>query len=59
MPSCYNGHMAECGQGVSDAVKQMALELEREYDIQPLGEAEERPDGYYTVGHYTGRSVLG
>jgi hypothetical protein len=39
---------------VSDAVRDMALELMREEHIAPLGDAEQRPDGYYSVGHYTG-----
>ena len=47
--------MDESGHSVSDAVKEMALELEREYRIRPLGVGEDRSDGYYAVGHYTGR----
>jgi hypothetical protein len=45
------------GQLVSDAVKEMAQEFAREYQIRPLGENEQRPDGYYSVGHYTGRAL--
>lgn len=45
------------GQLVSDAVKEMAQELAREYQIRPLGENEQRPDGYYSVDHYTGRAL--
>jgi hypothetical protein len=44
-------------QPVSDAVKEMALELAREYDIRPLPEGERRPDGYYSVGIYTGGAL--
>jgi hypothetical protein len=44
-------------QPVSDAVKEMALELAREYGICPLPEGEQRPDGYYSVGIYTGGSL--
>lgn len=38
---------------VSDAVRDMALELVHEERIRPLGADEQRPDGYYSVGHYT------
>ena len=44
-------------QPVSDAVKEMALELAREYGIRPLPEGERRPDGYYSVGIYTGGAL--
>ena len=44
-------------QPVSDAVKEMALELAREYGIRPLPEGEQRPDGYYSVGIYTGGAL--
>jgi len=44
-------------QLVSDAVREMARELAREYNIPPLRPGEERPDGYYSVGHYTGKPV--
>ncbi|MEA2787358.1 MAG: hypothetical protein QOF71_3462 [Candidatus Eremiobacteraeota bacterium] len=44
-------------QPVSDAVRQMALELAREYDVRPLSEGEQRPDGYYSVGIYTGGAL--
>jgi hypothetical protein len=40
-------------QAVSDAVKEMALQLEQELGIRPLDD-EERADEAYTVGHYTG-----
>ena len=45
------------GQPVSDAVKEMAQQFAREYHIRPLGENEQRPDGYYSVDHYTGRAL--
>ena len=44
-------------QPVSDAVKDMALELAREYGIRPLPEGEQRPDGYYSVGIYSGGAL--
>jgi hypothetical protein len=44
-------------QPVSDAVKEMAQELAREYHIRPLGEDEQRPDGYYSVDHYFGGAL--
>ena len=44
-------------QPVSDAVKEMALELAREYGIRPLREGERRVDGYYSVGIYTGGAL--
>jgi hypothetical protein len=44
-------------QRVSDAVKEMALELAREYGVRPLPEGEQRPDGYYSVGIYTGGAL--
>ncbi|MDB5072074.1 MAG: hypothetical protein JWM87_3185 [Candidatus Eremiobacteraeota bacterium] len=45
-------------QPVSDAVKEMALQLEREFGIRPLGADEERADDAYAVGHYTGSPKL-
>lgn len=45
------------GRLVSDAVKEMAQELAREYNIRPLGENEQRPDGYYSVDHYFGGAL--
>jgi hypothetical protein len=44
-------------QPVSDAVKEMALELAREYGIRPFAEGEQAPDGYYSVGIYTGGAL--
>lgn len=44
-------------QPVSDAVRAMALQLEQEFGIRPLGD-EDRADEAYTVGHYTGSSGL-
>ena len=44
-------------QPVSDAVKEMALELAREYGIRPLPEGKQPPDGYYSVGIYTGGAL--
>jgi len=46
-------------QLVSDAVREMAEELAREYKIPPLRPGEVRPDGWYSVDHYTGRPVKG
>jgi hypothetical protein len=43
---------------VSDAVREMALELVREERIRPLGSDEQRPDGYYSVGHYTNLRMI-
>jgi hypothetical protein len=40
---------------VSEPVHEMALELMQEQHIQPLAAGEQRPDGYYSVGHYTGK----
>jgi hypothetical protein len=51
--------MTESSPTVSDAVKEMALDLEREYHIRPLEADEERPADYYSVGHYTGRGYSG
>jgi hypothetical protein len=45
------------GQLVSDAVKEMAQEFAREYQIRPLAENEQRPDGYYSVDHYFGGAL--
>lgn len=44
-------------RGLSQAVKDMALELERYYGIRPLEDGERRPDGYYTPHHYTARGL--
>jgi hypothetical protein len=44
-------------QPVSDPVKEMAVELAREYGIRPLAEGEQPPDGYYSVGIYTGGAL--
>jgi hypothetical protein len=44
-------------QHVSDAVKEMAQELAREYHIRPLGDEEQRPDHYYSVDHYFGGAL--
>jgi hypothetical protein len=44
-------------QSVSDPVKEMALQLAREYGIRPLAEGEQPPDGYYSVGIYTGGAL--
>ena len=43
---------------VSEDVKAMARELEREFGLRPLEPSEERPDAYYWIGHYTGRGAL-
>ena len=37
-------------QPVSDDFKKLGHELEREFDIRPLGETNSVPDGYYSVG---------
>jgi hypothetical protein len=44
-------------QAVSDAVKEMGLELAQEYGIRALPVGEQRPDGYYSVGIYTGGAL--
>jgi hypothetical protein len=44
-------------QRVSDDFKTLGQELERELDIRPLGENEQRPDGYYSVDHYLGGAL--
>jgi hypothetical protein len=44
-------------QPVSDDFKTLGQELERELNIRPLGENEQRPDGYYSVDHYLGGAL--
>jgi hypothetical protein len=49
---------AQDSQPVSDAVKAMALGLEQEFGIRPLGIDEDRDEDAYIVGHYTGARAL-
>ncbi len=44
-------------QPVSDDFQALGQELEREFNIRPLDENEQRPDGYYSVDHYFGGSL--
>lgn len=48
---------ADAGWGISKAMKEMGLDLEWEYGIEPLREGEHRPDGYYTTNAYTERGM--
>jgi len=51
-------NMGEPAHSVSQDVRAMAQELEREFGLRPLEPGEERPDAYYWIGHYTGRGAL-
>ena len=44
-------------QPVSDELKALGHKLEQEFNIRPLREDEQRPDGYYSVDHYLGGAL--
>jgi hypothetical protein len=48
---------ADEGWVIPESLKQLGVDLEREYGIKPLREGEERPDGYYTPNHYTSHGL--
>jgi small subunit ribosomal protein S15 len=43
---------------LSDAMKRIGLELADEQGVQKLAPGERRPDGYFTVDHFTGRTSV-
>jgi hypothetical protein len=55
MPHRYRTQRSRL-RGPSPALKALGRQIEAEYGIQPLGPGERRPDGYYLVDHFTGRS---
>lgn len=43
-------------RGPSEALKQLGKKIAKQDGIKPLQPGETRPDGYYTVNHFTGLS---
>jgi len=43
-------------RGPSEALKQLGKKIAKQDGVKPLQAGESRPNGYYTVNHFTGLS---
>jgi hypothetical protein len=43
-------------RGPSEALKELGKAMAERQGVKPLGPDETRPEGYYTVNHFTSRS---
>lgn len=43
------------GGGPSEALKAVARKIAQKYGVRTFGPGEQRPEGYFTPNHYTGK----